>query len=141
MDSHNLQILPGNLMNVSEAAVASGAGATAGILGLIAGIGAHLASIPGSARTLLMCACDIILILERAFWYGQQPIGGNEVRSAAEEYISKRGKVHADVKELIPLVGFIKSFKFTIITLGIENIVKKHRFQSGKCESGEQEVD
>jgi hypothetical protein len=52
-------------MNVSEAAVDTGIGAAAGILGLIAGIGAHLTSLPESAHTLLLCVCDIILVLER----------------------------------------------------------------------------
>jgi hypothetical protein len=135
MDSHSLQVFSETVLSASEVAAFTGVGATVGLLGFIVGTCAHLASISASARAILMCACDIILILERAFWYGEQPIGGNEIRSAVEEYGRKRGKVHEDVKNLVPMHGFVKSFKFTTIKLGIEKIIKTHRFQNGRHQS------
>lgn len=129
MDSHILQTLSGTLFSASEAALASGVGAGIGLVGIFAAFLGHLAAIPGSARAILMSACDIILVLERAFWFRSEAIGPDEIRAAAEEYKNRSTRVHNEVKSLVPLTGFIKSFRFGAIKVGIGKIVREHRFQ------------
>jgi hypothetical protein len=66
--------------------------------------------------------------MERAFWYGEK-LGRDQIRAATEEYRSRYKKVHNDVKNVVPLTGFIKSFQFSKVRLGIEEVIQRHLLQ------------
>jgi hypothetical protein len=68
-------------------------GVTAGIAVGTIGIGAVfslvgcLLAAPPTARMAVKCACDPILILERAFSYGGKYVSEKEIEDAAEHYV------------------------------------------------------
>lgn len=72
LDSHTLSILGYGALALCDTAVGFVVGGPLGALVLL-GM-SYLASVPGFARAVLMCACDIILMLERAFWYTEKKI-------------------------------------------------------------------
>ncbi|KAK1991597.1 hypothetical protein LX36DRAFT_663148 [Colletotrichum falcatum] len=85
-------------------------------------VGAPLFEAPAAARMVIKCACDLILILDRAFRDGGKNVSRDEIRRAAAAYTrngvsategggaaqatkSQRRLVHQDVNRLIPLVS------------------------------------
>ena len=98
-------------------------------------IGCLLAT-PPTARMLLRCGCDVILILERAFSYGGRYVTEKQIESAANHYVSqivREGSnaqtsqmiVHHQVDNLIPLVqfGIPVGVKFGKLRAGMTDII------------------
>ena len=82
-----------------------------------------------TARTTLIIAIDIILILLRAFVDSPGiPIGQDEVAASAKAHKAISKSVHHAVTRLIPiLLGIYKAFQFTKIQDGIRSIIEEYR--------------
>ena len=95
-------------------------------------------STPATARVVVSCSCDIILILEHAFSVNSQWVGPREVEVAAKWYKSNLfDAVHHEVNALIPLPSLMsatisnlkRSFQFGKLRVGMKAIIDKHRTQ------------
>lgn len=123
---------------VSTAAVGI-AVATMGI-GVLVGITGCFLSAPPTARMLLKCACDMILILDRSFRYGGKYVTVKQIEDAAKQYVSIRtttfggndkrlqDNVHEQVDLLCPLAKVQVGFKFKKLRSGFEDIIRRNRF-------------
>lgn len=112
---------------------------TAGI-GAVAGLAGCLIGLPPTARMLLKCSCDMILILERSFRYGGKFVSTKQIEDAARYYAkttikSFNGKekllqkqVHDEVDELVPLKKVSVGYKFNTLRHGVEEIIYDNRF-------------
>ena len=126
-------------------------GETLSLLGLIfAPVGAAalsaaqaLASVPATASAVLMCACDVILVLERAFHRGKKRIGPSDLESAATDYQSTNADaVHAEAIELAGKIGKVwTAFQFARISVGLEQILARYRVGAKKMDSIGLEID
>jgi hypothetical protein len=88
-------------------------------------------SVPKSARMMLMCITDVILILERAFWFQPGAIVTDEsIRNATLEFEKdKMGDVHKAVENSIRWYSLIKSFRRASIEADLKRIIKEHRYK------------
>ncbi|KIX95928.1 uncharacterized protein Z520_08183 [Fonsecaea multimorphosa CBS 102226] len=120
---------------------------TAGVIIGTMGAGGVLAlslcvlSVPPTARMLFKCACDMILILERAFRYQGKYVSVKQIEDAALYYTTAMTKtfagkelllqkhVHDEVDRLIPLTKISTGMKFSKLRPGLEDIIYKNRFQ------------
>lgn len=114
--------------------------AVTGFLGTIAlfGMPIFLASgainaalvVPNNVRLLLMLACDMTLILTRAFKECTRRCIGQPLKSdiekAAFEYRVMARKVHDEIKDLVPLANFIKAFQGEKVKIGFRQILDKY---------------
>lgn len=114
--------------------------ATTGVFGTIAFFGApvFLAAgavnipiiVPATAELLLMLACDIILILVRAFKDCTHQCLGQplkkDIEKAALAYRDFAKRVHQEIKDLIPKFNTIKGFQTTKIKLGVGRILQRY---------------
>ena len=116
-------------------------GETLSLLGLI--FAQALASVPATASAVLMCACDIILVLERAFLRGKKRIGPSDLESAATDYQSTNAEaVHAEAIELAGKIGKVwTAFQFARISVGLEQILVRYRVGAKKMDSIGLEID
>ncbi|KAI1381013.1 hypothetical protein F4677DRAFT_452602 [Hypoxylon crocopeplum] len=113
--------------------------ATAGI-GSVIGAAGCLIGLPPTARMLLKCACDMILILERSFRYDGKYVSVKQIEDAAKYYATTRvrtfaGKekrlqqhVHDQIDQLVPLKKFSIGIKFQKLRGGMEEIIYGCRF-------------
>lgn len=97
---------------------------------------------PAAARMIVKCACDLILILDRAFKHGGKFVMRKDITLACQEYITRpansgrtrRKRVHAQVMELIPI--FSKKFwggaRIAKIRGGMEDIISENRWEPEK---------
>ena len=119
-------------------------GGPAGIA--VGALGCLLAS-PPTARMLLRCGCDVILILELAFTTNNRYVSETQIAKAAKYYVSvlvKRSgkvqtiqsKVHNEVDELTPLlkVGTPVGVIFGKLRAGMTEII-----ESNSCRSKDQQ--
>ena len=89
--------------------------------------------VPATARLVLMLACDMILILSRAYKdcidrSVRQPLTQDIDRAAiAYRRISK--VVHREIKDLIPQTNVIKTFRAAKILVEFREIVEKFKVQ------------
>ncbi len=124
--------------------VATVFGGIPGIVGL--GLGTLLASTP-TARMLVSCGCDLILILERAFRQTGNYVGENEIEAAAVDHVSEsfeRGRriqspqqaVWQDVTALIPWPTFRIGVDVMKLRTGMAEIIQRHRFQVPRMTGG-----
>jgi len=125
-------------MVVSTASIGLAVG-TVGI-GALLGIASCFLSTPPTARMLLKCACDMILILERSFRYGGKYVSTKQIEDAAKQYVTIRttafsGKekrlqenVHDQVDKMIPLAKVAIGFRFNKLRTGFEHIIYKNRY-------------
>ena len=94
-----------------------------------AGIAAPLA-IPAISRLILMLACDVTLILTRAFRdCTEQALGQprkQNIEKAAAAYYGPHKDVHRKIKALLPSHNFISSFQFDKIKVGYRRILEEH---------------
>ncbi|KAK5073607.1 hypothetical protein LTR64_007255 [Lithohypha guttulata] len=123
---------------VSTAAAGLAVG-TMGI-GAILGVAGSFLSTPPTARMLLKCACDMILILERSFRYSGKYVSVRQIEDAAKQYTAittttfagktKRLQehVHDEVDRLIPLMKVAIGWRFNKLRTGFEAIIYKNRF-------------
>lgn len=143
------RVVLGNLrqfmtVTVSQFVVVSGAsiGIAMGTLGIgaIVGLVSCFLSTPPTARMILKCACDMILILERSFRYGGKYVSVKQIEDAAKQYVTidtrtfsgKQKKlqdhVHDEVDRLVPLKKVGVGFQFKKLRTGFERIVYENRF-------------
>ncbi|MCJ1378236.1 hypothetical protein MMC17_001333 [Xylographa soralifera] len=96
-----------------------------------------LASVPATASAVLMCACDVILVLERAFHRGQKRIGPSDLERAAADYQSTSAEaVHAEAIELAGKIGKVwTAFQFARIGVGVEQILARYRVGAKQVDS------
>ncbi|KAI1743923.1 hypothetical protein F4680DRAFT_470427 [Xylaria scruposa] len=118
---------------------ASIAGGPIGI-GAVIGIVGNILSVPPAARMLFKCACDIILILERAFRYQGKYVSVKQIEDAAVYYTTETTKtfsgkgvllqehVHAEIERLIPLKNYRLGFKFGKLREGLQDIIYMNRY-------------
>ncbi|KAG9672069.1 glycoside hydrolase, partial [Aureobasidium melanogenum] len=107
-----------------------------GALPLVAGL--SLLEVPTAGRMIVKCACDLILILDRAFKHGGKFVTSQDIELACQEYVattvqggwSKRRQVHAQVKGLIPIVSrkFWNAVRISVIKVGMEEIIENNRW-------------
>lgn len=114
---------------------------TAGI-GIIVGAAGCLLGLPPTARMLLKCSCDMILILERSFRYDGKYVSIKQIEDAAKYYskttiTSFSGKekrlqqqVHDEINQLIPLKKVSVGFRFNKLRGSIEEIIYSNRFDN-----------
>ena len=113
-------------------------GGGAPIIGLMS-----LLEAPAAARMIIKCACDLILILDRAFKHGGKFVTSTDIELASREYVakpsekgrSKRKEVHARVMKLIPIVSkrFWNSVRISKIKVGMDEIIRSNRWEPSKA--------
>ena len=88
-------------------------------------------AVPATARLFLMLACDVILILTRAYKACTDKCLGQplkkDIENAAFAYRNISKGVHRAVKDLLPRVNFIGAFKAKKIEIGFEEILEKYK--------------
>ncbi|KAG9949285.1 hypothetical protein KCU85_g4404, partial [Aureobasidium melanogenum] len=106
-----------------------------GALPLVAAL--SLLEVPTAGRMIVKCACDLILILDRAFKHGGKFVTSQDIELACREYVattlqggwSKRRQVHAQVKGLIPMASKkFSAVRISVIKVGIEEIIENNRW-------------
>ena len=116
------------------------AAATTGVVGtfVLGGIPVFLATaliaaslaIPTISRLILMLACDVTLILKRAFKEcTKQALGQprkQNIERAAAAYHGPHREVHREIKALVPPLKFINGFRFEKIKTGYKRILEEH---------------
>ncbi|KAI1333041.1 hypothetical protein F5Y16DRAFT_354655 [Xylariaceae sp. FL0255] len=111
---------------------------TAGI-GAVLGIAGCMLAAPPTARMLLKCACDMILILERSFRYQGKWVSVKQIEDAAAYYTTAKTSadgrdhylqehVHREVDNLVPLRKFGVGFKFGNLRTGLQSIIYENRY-------------
>lgn len=140
------KIIGWNLMRflaqqVGQSVVLGGSAAILTIVSLGGGVpliaGMSLLEAPCAARMIVKCACDLILILTRAFKHGGKFVTSSDIEMACNEYVAKptdgskakRRNVHAEVMDLIPQRQFWKGVRIAKIRTGVEEIIKKNRWE------------
>lgn len=87
--------------------------------------------VPTTARMFLMLACDMILILARAFTEAfNKSIGQpqkQDVEKAVLVYRNSCRVIHAKVKSLVPKGNVIKAYKIGDVEIGLRNIVEEYK--------------
>ncbi|KAI0503230.1 hypothetical protein F5B22DRAFT_560916 [Xylaria bambusicola] len=124
----------------SISAITLGAAIPSGGIGVIAGIAGCILSTPPTARMLLKCACDMILILERSFRYQKKYVSVKQLEDAAAYYTTAMTKkldgtpillqqnVHDQVDNMIPLRKVGIGFKFATLRSGLQDIIYMNRY-------------
>ncbi|KAI0436344.1 hypothetical protein F4803DRAFT_234518 [Xylaria telfairii] len=109
-------------------------------VGVIIGIMGNILSVPPAARMLFKCACDMILILERAFCYQGKYVSVKQLEDAAVYYMTEKTKtfsgkgvllqehVHAEIDRLVPLKNYRLGFKFGKLREGLQEIIYMNRY-------------
>ncbi|KAI0906783.1 hypothetical protein F4823DRAFT_565423 [Ustulina deusta] len=125
---------------VAVSAVALGAAIPSLGIGIIAGIVGCILSTPPTARMLLQCACDMILILERSFRYEGKYVSVKQLEDAAVYYTTAMTKkldgtpillqqnVHDQINQLVPLKNVGVGFKFGKLRSGLQEIIYMNRY-------------
>ncbi|KAI0190700.1 hypothetical protein EV127DRAFT_78705 [Xylaria flabelliformis] len=132
----------------SIGAVAVGAAIPSFGIGLVAGVAGCILAAPPTARMLLKCACDMILILERSFRYEGKYISVKQLEDAAAYYtttmtqkldgtpILLQNNVHEQIDRMVPLRKVGVGFKFGKLRSGLQEIIYMNRFnQDAKIQS------
>ncbi|KAF4979181.1 hypothetical protein FZEAL_4554 [Fusarium zealandicum] len=127
------QFLTVSVVTVGVAVATAGAGVVIGAAGC-------LWALPATARMLLKCSCDMILILERSFRYGGKYVSVKQIEDAARYYTKSTIKtftdkdkllqqqVHDEIDALVPLKKLSVGYKFNKLRIGVEQIIYSNRF-------------
>lgn len=87
--------------------------------------------VPTTARMFLMLACDMILILTRAFTEASAKCIGQplkqDVEKAVLDYRQWYRGIHAQVKGLVPKMNVIKAFRTGDVEVGVRKIVEEYK--------------
>ncbi|KAF5022643.1 hypothetical protein F66182_5319 [Fusarium sp. NRRL 66182] len=122
--------------------VAVGAAVPTMGIGVLVGAAGCLLGLPPTARMLLKCSCDMILILERSFRYDGKYVSVKQIEDAAKYYTRStitafNGKekrlqqqIHDEIDQLIPLKNLTVGFKFNKLRASVEDIIYSHRFDT-----------
>ena len=121
--------------------IALGLVVAAGSLGIIALAAGCLMAMPTTARVVVSCACDIILILEHAFNLGSRYVGPAEIEAAARDHKSKTQIIHGQVEKLIPLYGISMSLQISKLRVGMHEIINEHRSRQGQKTNSLAEIE
>ncbi|KAK7415549.1 hypothetical protein QQX98_005795 [Neonectria punicea] len=142
-------IVMGNLKNFMKvsltqffavSAVAVGVAVPTLGIGIIVGAAGCIWSQPPTARMLLKCSCDMILILERSFRYDGKYVSLKQIETAAKYYTSTtirtfsgqekllQQQVHDEIDQLIPLKKISVGFRFNRLRNDFESIIYNNRF-------------
>ncbi|KAF7561120.1 hypothetical protein G7046_g3046 [Stylonectria norvegica] len=142
-------IVMGNLKNfmavsvsqfIATTAIAIGVGIPTLGIGVIVGAAGSLWAMPPTARMLLKCSCDMILILERSFRYEGKYVSLKQIEDAAKYYVNSSIKtfsgkdkllqqqVHDEIDQMIPLKSIKIGFKFNKLRNDVERIIYNNRF-------------
>ncbi|KAF4450458.1 hypothetical protein F53441_6457 [Fusarium austroafricanum] len=109
-------------------------------IGIIVGAAGCILGLPPTARMLLKCSCDMILILERSFRYDGKYVSIKQIEDAAKYYAKTtittfNGKekrlqqqVHDEIDQLIPLKKLNVGFRFNKLRSSVEEIIYANRF-------------
>jgi hypothetical protein len=91
-----------------------------------------------TARMLISCGCDLILILERAFRGTTDYVREDQIEDAAMEHVSSTQQaVVRDVAELIPQGTFQIGQDLLKLRTGMARIIQKHSNQTRETEKEE----
>lgn len=125
---------------VVAATVSSGlAIATVGA-GALVWLASPFLNAPPTARMVLKCSAEMILILERSFRYSGKYVSVKQIEDAAKQYVSiettmPSGKtkklqqhIRDEIDRLIPLRKITVGFSFNKLRNGLEHIIYKNRF-------------
>lgn len=86
--------------------------------------------VPATASLILMLACDVTLILSRAFRKCTGQCLGHPSRKDIEEaafaYRGLSREVHESINHLVPKLNVAKSFQFDKIKIGYSSILQKY---------------
>ncbi|KAI1266036.1 hypothetical protein F5Y18DRAFT_35462 [Xylariaceae sp. FL1019] len=127
---------------VSAAAIGT-AVPTAGI-GILVGLAGCILATPPTARMLMKCAADMILILERSFRYQGRYVSVKQIEDAAAYYTTAKTKslagkpillqehVHAQLDNMIPLKRFGVGFKFGKLRQGLQDVIYMNRYDKSE---------
>ncbi|KAK7427816.1 hypothetical protein QQZ08_005754 [Neonectria magnoliae] len=142
-------IVMGNLKNFMKvsltqffavSAVAVGVAVPTLGIGIVVGAAGCIWSQPPTARMLLKCSCDMILILERSFRYDGKYVSLKQIETAAKYYTSTtirtfsgqekllQQQVHDEIDQLIPLKKISVGFRFNRLRNDFESIIYNNRF-------------
>lgn len=126
---------------VVVAAASSGlAIATVGA-GAVAWLATPFLNAPPTARMVLKCSAEMILILERSFRYEGKYVTVKQIERAAKQYVtmntvafdgrSKKFQEHVrdEIDRLVPLKQVVIGFRFNRLRTGLEHIIYKNRFE------------
>jgi hypothetical protein len=109
-------------------------------IGVIVGAAGCLLGLPPTARMLLKCSCDMILILERSFRYDGKYVSIKQIEDAARYYAKTtittfsgkekrlQQQVHDEIDQMIPLKKLTVGFKFNKLRSSVEEVVYNNRF-------------
>ncbi|KAI0100067.1 hypothetical protein GGR51DRAFT_378529 [Nemania sp. FL0031] len=124
----------------SISAVTIGSAIPTGGIGIVAGFAGCILSTPPTARMLLKCACDMILILERSFRYQGKYVSVKQLEDAAAYYTTTMTKrldgspirlqkhVHDQIDQMVPLKKVGVGFKFGKLRAGLQEIIYMNRY-------------
>ncbi|KAM0276886.1 hypothetical protein ACHAQH_006304 [Verticillium albo-atrum] len=119
-------------------------------------VAAPMFEAPVTARMVIKCACDLIIIMDRAFHVGGKFVTGQQIRQASHEYVqplkedalsslrnstsikagsSRRKLVHRRVNALIPVLSALavkiyRKHQVEELHQGIQEIIADYRMQS-----------
>ena len=83
-----------------------------------------------------MVACDLILILSRAFADTMEKCTGQplkkDIKNAAHQYRQIAGNVHQRIKLLVPQYDVVKSFRVSVIKEKLIEIIDEFKSFSGE---------
>ena len=113
---------------------------------LATGVLGFAVSVPATARLVLMFACDVILIIIRAFDLCKSKCINQpervQIETATHEYKDTMPVVHRRVKELVTRVGgLVTSFRSSKIKPRVEAIIEEFKGPRSKSVAGKLSVD
>ncbi|KAH6892489.1 hypothetical protein B0T10DRAFT_438346 [Thelonectria olida] len=125
---------------VTVSAIAIGVAIPTAGIGAVLGAAGCIWGMPITARMLLKCSCDMILILERSFRYDGKYVSVKQIEDAAKYYTTTviktfsgkekrlQQQVHDEIDQLIPLKKVSVGFKFNKLRGSVEEIIYSNRF-------------
>jgi hypothetical protein len=108
--------------------------------GAVAWLAAPFLNAPPTARMVLKCSAEMILILERSFRYGGKYVTVKQIEDAAMQYVSMsttgfdgqpekfQQHVRDEIDRLVPLKKIVVGLRFNSLRSSFEHIIYKHRF-------------
>lgn len=108
--------------------------------GAVAWLATPFLSAQPTARMVLKCSAEMILILERSFRYSGKYVSVRQIEDAAKQYVSidtvtfggKTKKLQRHVRDeidrLVPLKNVAVGFRFNKLRTGLEHIIYSNRF-------------
>jgi hypothetical protein len=108
--------------------------------GAVAWLAIPFLNAPPTARMVLKCSAEMILILERSFRYEGKYVTVKQIETAAKQYVATEAiafdgrpkklqeLVRDEIDRLVPLKKFVVGFRFNRLRTSLEHIIYKNRF-------------